>query len=401
MTYKYKYSDEALKLALEALKAKDTCGSSIREAKERAITACEQALAAPVQEPVNGTQVSKVWWDGEKLMAKPIPLEDIYQPVDWKAEYLKSVESGCITLDELREANAELEATNRQVEILSDALAESRREVASLKANAALDKKAENARELGLDYEPVLKDNSNYRYDPPVAEPAPGDIRALKHRIHELEGEVLGYKQMLDLAEEKLKSAPVQEPVSRTDQQIVDQTEELAVWLLSWCFNHQPETDTPMRESTHPFAERCWAAACHIQEMLTATDPENAVAELDVDATPPAAQPAPVQDAAWEAEQKALAEEAIRCATEALADSNNLAAKAAREYYGAATPPAAKPVQEFTCSTGLCHYKAQRKPLTDEEIEKVWERVQADDFHDCVQPFARAIEAAHGIKENT
>jgi hypothetical protein len=67
-------------------------------------------------------------------MAKPIPLEDIYQPVDWKAEYLKSVESGCITLDELREANAELDATNRQVEILSDALAESRREVAALKA---------------------------------------------------------------------------------------------------------------------------------------------------------------------------------------------------------------------------------------------------------------------------
>jgi hypothetical protein len=31
-------------------------------------------------EPADGTQVSKVWWDGEKLMAKPIPLEDIYQP---------------------------------------------------------------------------------------------------------------------------------------------------------------------------------------------------------------------------------------------------------------------------------------------------------------------------------
>jgi hypothetical protein len=75
--------------------------------------------------------------------------------IDWKAEYLKSVESGCITLDELREARAELDATNRQVEILSDALAESRREVAALKINAALDKKAENARELGLDYEPV------------------------------------------------------------------------------------------------------------------------------------------------------------------------------------------------------------------------------------------------------
>ena len=36
---------------------------------------------------------------------------------------------------------------------------------------------------------------------------------------------------------------------------------------------------------------------------------------------------------------------------------------------------------------------AQRKPLTDEEIEAVWKRVQANDFHDCVQPFARATEA--------
>lgn len=31
-------------------------------------------------EPSAGTQVSKVWWDGEKLMAKPIPLEDFYKP---------------------------------------------------------------------------------------------------------------------------------------------------------------------------------------------------------------------------------------------------------------------------------------------------------------------------------
>jgi hypothetical protein len=123
-------------------------------------------MALAQQEPVDGTQVSKVWWDGEKLMAKPIPLEDIYQPVDWKAEYLKSVESGCITLDELREANAELAATNRQVEILSDALAESRREVASLKANAALDKKAENAKELGLDYEPApVQEPFGYVYE--------------------------------------------------------------------------------------------------------------------------------------------------------------------------------------------------------------------------------------------
>jgi len=53
----------------------------------------------------------------------------------------------------LLQMEAELNATNRQVEILSDALAESRREVAALKANAALDRKAENAKELGLHYD--------------------------------------------------------------------------------------------------------------------------------------------------------------------------------------------------------------------------------------------------------
>jgi hypothetical protein len=40
-------------------------------------------------EPADGTQVSKVWWDGEKLMAKPIPLEDIYQPVQEPLGYLE------------------------------------------------------------------------------------------------------------------------------------------------------------------------------------------------------------------------------------------------------------------------------------------------------------------------
>lgn len=44
---------------------------------------------------------------------------------------------------------------------------------------------------------------------------------------------------------------------------------------------------------------------------------------------------------------------------------------------------------------------AQRQPLTDEEVETVWRSVQANDFHDCVKPFARAIEAKHNIKENT
>jgi hypothetical protein len=56
----------------------------------------------PVQEPVDGTQVSKVWWDGEKLMAKPIPLEDFYlpapavqEPVAWRNAALRVGEDLC------------------------------------------------------------------------------------------------------------------------------------------------------------------------------------------------------------------------------------------------------------------------------------------------------------------
>ena len=103
-------SKDVLKLALYALEFIPESGSMLgayaEEKRVNAIIAIKQALAA-----------------------QPAPVEP-----DWKAEYLKSVESGCITLDELREALAELDATNRQVEILSDALAESRREVAALKA---------------------------------------------------------------------------------------------------------------------------------------------------------------------------------------------------------------------------------------------------------------------------
>jgi len=40
---------------------------------------------------------------------------------------------------------------------------------------------------------------------------APGDIRALKHRIHELEGEVIGYKRILDEQGKAIAAARVQE----------------------------------------------------------------------------------------------------------------------------------------------------------------------------------------------
>jgi hypothetical protein len=37
-------------------------------------------------DPSAGTQVSKVWWDGDKLMTKPIPLESIYKEPEQPAQ---------------------------------------------------------------------------------------------------------------------------------------------------------------------------------------------------------------------------------------------------------------------------------------------------------------------------
>jgi len=48
-----------MKKALEALKSKDTCGSSIRESKEDVIKALEEALKQEQGEPV-------AWWDGKE-----------------------------------------------------------------------------------------------------------------------------------------------------------------------------------------------------------------------------------------------------------------------------------------------------------------------------------------------
>jgi hypothetical protein len=84
--------DEALKLALEALEMCEVPWTGTLDHNlTEAITAIKQALAAPVQDnsnyrldppgldPAYGTQVSKVWWDGDKLMAKPIPFVEFYK----------------------------------------------------------------------------------------------------------------------------------------------------------------------------------------------------------------------------------------------------------------------------------------------------------------------------------
>jgi len=71
----------------------------------------------------------------------------------------------------------------------------------------------------------------------------------------------------------------------------------------------------------------------------------------------------------------------------------NAALKIGKDEYRAIE--AATNIKENTCAAldELCTTPPQRKPLTDEEIEQIWRLVQANDFHDCVQPFARAIEA--------
>lgn len=159
--------DEALDLALETLESIQAAFPC--ETVGKRITAIKQARALDKMadnarelgldyESANGTQVSKVWWDGEKLMAKPIPLVDFYQPVQDStcSETLRAQGKAyprtckkcglgpCVGAPKQPPATqpapdlqAELEATNCQVEILSDALAESRREVAQLKAQPA------------------------------------------------------------------------------------------------------------------------------------------------------------------------------------------------------------------------------------------------------------------------
>ena len=68
--------------------------------------------------------------------------------------------------------------------------------------------------------------------------------------------------------------------MARTDQEIVDQTEELAALLCSRFMGSRLD-GVNFRDSMHPQLQQCWEVACEIQEMLTATDPENAVAELE------------------------------------------------------------------------------------------------------------------------
>ena len=72
----------------------------------------------------------------------------------------------------------------------------------------------------------------------------------------------------------------------RSVSMINSQTEELAALLMKNLFQRESaEVGFLFRESQCPRAKHCWRLACEIQEMLTHTDPEDAVSELDDEET--------------------------------------------------------------------------------------------------------------------
>jgi hypothetical protein len=73
-----------------------------------------------------------------------------------------------------------------------------------------------------------------------------------------------------------------------------------------------------------------------MQNYIEELEQENRLLRARNDRLEAEAKAVSVQDEAWKADQKALADAAIKCATEAIADVNG-PIKAVREYYGATT----------------------------------------------------------------
>ena len=75
----------------------------------------------------------------------------------------------------------------------------------------------------------------------------------------------------------------------RTDQQIVDQTNDLArLCLLYIGTGYEVADDHKFYQAEDPRSCRAWQMACEIQEKLTATDPNDALSNLDAEPEPEA-----------------------------------------------------------------------------------------------------------------
>ena len=121
-------------------------------------TTLRQALDQPAQIDTSaGTQVSKVWWDGDKLMAQPIPLESIYKEPEQPAQQdsdQRLVNLLCrihrdgghyIAEHGLEKAVADADVKVAELNAMSDTRPQARepllREIAALSANALDDYK--------------------------------------------------------------------------------------------------------------------------------------------------------------------------------------------------------------------------------------------------------------------
>lgn len=72
--------------------------------------------------------------------------------------------------------------------------------------------------------------------------------------------------------------------VSRTDAEVVAQTEELAKMLLSWRWGTVlDDPSLQLRHTANPKGQQSWQAACDIQALLSGTDVHSAVAAVDGD----------------------------------------------------------------------------------------------------------------------
>ncbi len=80
----------------------------------------------------------------------------------------------------------------------------------------------------------------------------------------------------------KAKNLDISRPEFRSDKEIVEQTERLAKMLMLRFYNRVPMKDgIKLRVADDLRSKLCWNVACDIQEMITETDPENAVSEIE------------------------------------------------------------------------------------------------------------------------
>jgi hypothetical protein len=166
--------DEALKLALERVANALPAYIEGTPAREY-LAVIHSALAAPVHEPV-----ATLWQHGETGRTRITMSGDI---TDCDARWFKASDL-YTTPPAATDLQAELDATNRQVEILSDALSESQREVAALKAVqepvAVMELYASGwdlIESVDLDWLQTLPFGTKLYTTPPAAQPAPPECQ--------------------------------------------------------------------------------------------------------------------------------------------------------------------------------------------------------------------------------